>query len=47
MEFPALETWGQAFVWGLSHPQGSLEDGQEDLGTPGRSPGSSFFVRIS
>lgn len=42
-----LETWGQAFVGGLSHPQGSLEDEQKDPGTPGRSPGSASFVRIS
>lgn len=47
MEFPALETWGQAFVGVLSHPQGSLEDEQKDPGTPGRSPGSASFVRIS
>ena len=48
MEFPALETGGQAFMGGgLSHPQGSLGDEQKDPGIPGRSPGSASFVRIS
>lgn len=38
---------GAGFRGGLSHPQGSLEDEQKDPGTPGRSPGSASFVRIS